>query len=104
MRKVNLGGKDKLYNQDNWIHLDYNGSTFKLDVGRNDSIYLYKDNNALYVLAENHSLNYVSLTVFSLDNGVTIGDVFIQDYAEAEAILSMKQYPTKIKHLSNWLY
>ena len=103
MRKVHLGGNNKLYSQGNWVYLDYSGFTFKLDAGRNDSIYIYKDNNTLYVLSENNNLNYVSLTVFSLDNGATIGDIFIQDYAEAEAILGMKQYPTKIRYLSQWI-
>lgn len=104
MRKVKLGGKNKLHSEGNWVYLDHKGFTFKLGAGRNDSIYVYKDNNALYVLAENKHLNYVSLTVFGLCSGECIGDVFIQDYAEAEAILDMKQLPTKIRHLSNWLY
>jgi hypothetical protein len=76
----------------------FNGDEYVLGAGTSDNIIVYHDKDNVYVVVENHNLNYIGLEVFEKSTGEKLGEFF--DQANEMGYLNMKRYPTKIRLMS----
>lgn len=95
-----------------------------LGCGDSDNVYAYKEGNEVFVVSINHSMDYLGLEVFSLENmekskydpsqktfemnSVEGGDMFFQDISHLREILGPRMldlHPRNIaKRLSEYVY
>lgn len=81
------------------------GQKFTILAGTDDDVTVYHDRDNVYVVAENHRLDYIGLERFNRHTGEREFDIFFQTddgSGDKDWLLDISRYPTKINFMLQW--
>lgn len=101
MKPFNTATIERDYNT---LLLKWGNHSKELQCGSSDDICgVYRDKERVYVLSENHHLDYVALETFNIETGYSDFDIFYDGRNDdIERVLNWKRPTTKINYLLQW--